>query len=819
MSISFQDAVALHQAGQLMKAEAAYRAILSATPRHAQALHLLGLLRLKLGDARDGLTLINKAVQADPAVPMAHFHLGSIQAELGRHSEAQASFAAALALKPDDAQSHFGRGNALFQLGRIAEAATAFENAARLAPDNIEALLNLGSMLQELRRYDEALDACDRALAVSQDFPPALNNRGNTLRLMGRLEEALSAFDKAIAEQPDYAKARYNRANALRHLGHKEDALEECDRIIALAPDYADACYLRGTILVELRREEEALASFDRAIFLNSTMCEAFHGRTLALVALGRLEEALANCDHAAAVDPTSAMTHNNRGAVLRKLGRFHEAKACFDRAIALQPDLAEAYFNRGGPLYELGRLEEALADANKALTLRPDYVEAVSFHFCLAGALCDWRGRAERTVAITNYCRQQRDIEVFALLHTVDDPELHLLAARSAAPPAKRPMAAAPAAKHERMRIAYLSPDFRDHPVAHQAVEMFERHDKTRFETYGVSLLRAPPSNVRDRLNRAFSHFIEIDERSNQEIARRLTALEIDILVDLGGYTDKARPQVMAYRPAPLSVEYLGYPGTLGADYVDYIIADSCVVPAGSERFYTEKVIRLPGCFMPYDSAHAAAPRRPSRAEEGLPERGFIFCNFNKSDKITPEIFDIWMRLLGAVSGSVLWLNMSNATARANLRAEAEARHIAANRLVFAERRQDRAQHLARIALADLFLDTLPYNAHATASDFLGAGVPVLSCIGRSFAARVAASMLKAIGVEELVVGDLQAYEAMALTLARTPQLLSALRARIVFRRAPDVGERIARHLETAYRTIWDRHVRGLKPEGFEVS
>jgi predicted O-linked N-acetylglucosamine transferase (SPINDLY family) len=402
------------------------------------------------------------------------------------------------------------------------------------------------------------------------------------------------------------------------------------------------------------------------------------------------------------------------------------------------------------------------------------------------------------------------------------DDPELLLLAAKIKAGPSKQITPSRPVQTHVRLRIAYLSPDFHDHPVAHQAVELLERHDKTRFETYGVCLRPGPESAIRQRLRRAFDHFVEAGALSDRDIAQLLADLQIDIAVDLGGYTDAGRTISLSFRPAPIAVNYLGYPGTLGADYIDYLVADALVVPPDAERFYTEKIVRLPDCFLPSDTAGRALPAPPPRAEAGLPETGFVFCAFNNSYKIAPEMFDIWMRLLRAVDGSVLWLSIGDEKARSNLRAEARARQVSSERLVFAGRVEERARHLARLALADLFLDTLPYNAHSTASDMLWAGVPLVTCMGRSFAARVAGSMLTAIGAEELITRDLAQYEALALDLARSPERLAAVRAKLVRNRTSHPlfdTARLCRHLENAYETMWDFHMKGMKPESFMVN
>jgi predicted O-linked N-acetylglucosamine transferase (SPINDLY family) len=782
--MTFTDAFQLHAAGRLAEAEAAYRALLAVTPDDTRVMHNFGLLCAQRGNLEEGLSLIRRAI----------------------------------ALKPDFAEAHFSAGNTLFALDRLEDAAQSFASAAEFAPRHVEAILNLGSVLQELRRYDEALAACERALAVAPDHPGALNNRGNTLRLMGRPDEALADFDRAIAHAPDYALAHFNRASVLDALGRTDDALAACRRALSLAPRHAPAHHLHGTILLARDRHAEALAAFDLALGLQPAMIEALHGRTRALLDLTRWEEALANSAEALARDPGSAVAHNNRGAALLKFRRYDEARAALDRAIEIEPNSADGYFNRSGLYYQQNRLDEALADADAAVQRRPDFAEAVAFRFNLAAHLCDWQGRTEEIDKIVQFCRHGRKLEVFPLMYATDDPQLHLMAARRVAVPVKPPLARTAVIARKRLRVAYISADFRDHPVSHQAAELFESHDRGRVELYGISLWPASESPVRQRLKKAFVQFVDAHERSDIDIARRLADMQIDIAVDLGGYTDRARPEVLAYRPAPVTVSYLGYPGTLGTAFIDYIMADGRTIPPEDDRYYAEKVVRLPGCFMPRDATTCAAPAVPARAEERLPQQGFVFADFNKTDKITPEVFDLWMGILKAVPQSVLWLNVQNATARRHLRAEAQSRQVDPERLVFAERTAQRADHLARLALADLFLDTLPYNAHATASDFLCQGVPVLTCAGRTFASRVSASLLEAAGVPELVAPSLTEYEAAALELVRDRPKLAALRDRLVRARDARDSRVLARNIETAYFTMWERRLRGLPPESFTV-
>jgi protein O-GlcNAc transferase len=352
-------------------------------------------------------------------------------------------------------------------------------------------------------------------------------------------------------------------------------------------------------------------------------------------------------------------------------------------------------------------------------------------------------------------------------------------------------------------------------------AVEMFEAHDRTRFETFGICVAPGRDTPIRRRLTAAFDHFIATNRVSDRALADLLVQNRIDITVGLAGYTADGRTAALRYRPAPLAVGWLGFPGTTGTSYVDYIIADPVLIPPEDERFYTEKIVRLPYSYMPRDSA-VPLGSCPPRQTLGLPASGLVFCGFNNPLKFSPEMFAIWMRLLQAVAGSVLWLSSQDAAVRDNLRRQASTQGVDPARIAFADRAEARSDHLARLAAADLFLDSLPYGAHSTANDFLWAGVPVLSCRGRSFATRVAAAMLTALDLPELIAADLGAYEAVALDLAQDPARLAALRGKLAAVRAttPLFGStKFCRDLETAYRTMAERHRAGLSPQSFSVA
>lgn len=738
----------------------------------------------------------------------------------GRLLEADAAYRQVLAFQPDNADALHYLGVLSAQRGDMQASVELVGRALKITPNAAMAHFHMAEALRLLGRLAEAEESYARTISLKPEFAEAHCARAGVLIAMSRWKNALEAGGRAIALRPDLAEAHVHRGRALCELGRAVESLDAFGRALALRP-LAEAHVNRGAALAKLGRSEEALADFEKVIELAPGNAEGYLNRGNVLLELGRVDEALDDFQSALAAQPDLAETYYNFGGALLAVKQYGAALAAFDSAVTLKPDYAEAFYNRSSALNKLGRKEESVADSDRALAINPELGLAAARSFFGRAALCDWTDRAERVEALKRVCRNGALTDPFVVLAAFDEPGLHLAAARTAAGPMRASVPQTAHTAHERLRVAYLSPDFREHPVAYQAVELLERHDRARFETYAICLHAGPDSPIRSRLKAAFDHFLEAEFLSDRATAELLAENEIDIAVDLGGHTDDARTKALAYRPAPVSALYLGYPGTSGAQYIDYIIADAHVIPAASEVFYSEKVVRLPHSFFPVDSRGDRAGRCPSRAEENLPPDGFVFCTFNSNHKFTPEIFDVWLRLVRSVEGSVLWLRVENPQAQANLRAEAERRGVGQNRLVFAAR-AERERHLARIALADLFLDTTPYGAHSTANDALWAGVPVVTCLGRGFASRVAASMLTVSRAEELIVPDLATYESLALELARSPARLAAIREHLTKTRRDNPlfdTAALCRELESAYDTMWDIHRKGQKPRGFSVN
>jgi protein O-GlcNAc transferase len=803
--------------GMPAEALASFERALAVRPDHWQALDNRATALARLGRRDDAAACLDRMLRLRPNDADTLNRRGNLLREMKRPADALACYDRALAAQPDHADALGNRGNALHELGRLEEALASYDGVIARRPKDVAALNLRGIVLKELGRHDAALASFERALALAPAHVDALNNRGAVLQITSRHDEALASFERALAARPDHAEALRNRAGALRALGRSEEALQGYDRAVAARPGDAEAWNGRGVVLGELQQQEAALDSAERALALRPDLAEAWNNRGNALSRLRRLEEALESYDRAIALRPDYPTAFNNRGVVLHRMKRYEEAVASFDRALARNPDDVEALNNRGNAPYEQGRYDEALASYDRALAAAPDHADALSGAANCVSELCVWERAAAFAADLPARVERGLAVNPFVLLRYTDDPAIQRRAAQNTLerqiPRLPPPVWRGERWRHDRLRLAYLAADF---SFARRGADDFARHDRARFEVIGVSYGADDPTLVA-----AFDRFHDVRGKSDAEAASLLRALEIDIVVDRQGHTANARLGILAHRPAPIQATYLAYPGTTGASFIDYIIADEIIAPFTHQPFYAERIVHLPDCYQVNDTSRSIAAATPSRAAMGLPEQGFVFCCFNNNWKIAPPVFEIWMRLMRQVEGSVLWLLRSNDGADRNLRREAARRGIDPTRLVFAER-IPLAEHLARHRLADLFLDTLPYNAHTTASDALWAGTPVLTCAGRAFAARVGASMLRAAGLPELIASDLAEYERLALGLAQEPARLAAIKARL----AAGVGRcalfdttRFARHLEAAYLEMWQKWQRGGPPESFAVA
>ena len=619
---------------------------------------------------------------------------------------------------------------------------------------------------------------------------------------------------------------KVRQANDLMNSGQLDEAEELLKHVLKGNPKELFSLFLLGTIAMKRDDPHKALAFFDRALKVNPNFDKLWYNRGVTLVALKQHSEAIESYEHALRVNPNYPDALNNLGVVQHDATLYKDAVITYDRLLALNPVHKKALVNKGFILMLLGQYYEAIECIGKLLAIDVDFDLALGLMSSPMQYGCIWDDY-ERIAELTREGVRagKRVCKSLPLMSISDSPAEHFKCAQVFAnvtyPPSPLKLWQGEIYQHQKIRIAYVSPDLREHPVAHLLAGILEHHDKSHFETYGFSLVTMERNSMQERLATTFDRFIDVQNKGSKEIAGMIRAMEIDIVVDLAGYTQDSRTDILAYRPAPVHVNYLGYPGTLGVEYMDYILADSVVIPGSDQEYYSEKVVHLPGAYLPADATLKVADEAPPRAAYGLPSTGFVFCSFNHAYKINPTIFDVWMRILKRCPDSVLWLMKLNMTAEPNLRKEAEARGVDPSRLIFATRVPRVEDHLARYRLADLFLDTTPYNAHTTACDALFVGLPVLTFLGKSFPARVAASLLRAIGLTDLITYSLDDYENLAVTLAHDAPLLTQLREKLKANRATYPlfkTEEFCRNLEYAYTAMWQRTQRGEEPMSFQV-
>ncbi len=676
------------------------------------------------------------------------------------------------------------------QGGQLSQAEALYQQVLAQQANHVDALHLLGLIYHQSNRTTLGLALIEKAISISPDYA-MYNNLANILREQKNYSAAIKAYQQSIALNPNYAEAYNNLGVAYLDTHEYSLALEYLYKSIALKPDYAEAYSNIGNVYQAEYKLELAISFYQQAIGLNDN-----------------------NPDF-----------YNNLGTILKKLTRYDKALLSYKKSLDLQPNSAKTHHNIAEVLANQKRVAEAIVHYQLALMYQPDNRDALGSLFYIRQYCCDWTDYAIHKDQVISTI--ESGTEGYKPLSFLAVSDSALLQQRCAEDFVGAYYQQIPKYTHScgdnsprKIKLAYVSADFRDHAVSVLMVELFERHDRERFEVIAISLRPGTESSLSIRVKQAFDQFIDVNDKSDAEVAELIYTLHIGIAIDLMGHTANSRSSLFAYRPAPIQINYLGYPGTTGLNALDYIIADEFVIPHEHQSFYTEKVVYLPDCFQVNDSKRFMPKGDLKRVNYGLSESSFVFCSFNNSYKVTPEMFTIWLRLLKAVPHSVLWLFADNALVEKNQKQFAVIAGIDPERLIFANK-VTYQEYLARYQLADLCLDTLPFNAGTTASDALWVGLPIITCAGEAFAARMAGSLLNAIGLPELVTKDLNSYEALALKLATQPDLLAAIRAKLTQNR-PFYSlfdtQRFCFHIEKAYEAIWWRFQQGLEPESFSV-
>jgi predicted O-linked N-acetylglucosamine transferase (SPINDLY family) len=754
----FQKAIEYQQAGRLDEAAALYDQLLDAFPDHADVLQLRGVVDL----------------------------------QRSAFAEALARFDRVLALQPEHGPARVNRAAALIGIGQPEEAAAAAERAIEIAPRSLAAYTNLASALNQIGRWAEALETSDRALALG-------------------LEDA---------------KLHLHRTLALLSLDRFEDAVEAADRSIALDPSTPDAYGYRAQALMKLYRMAEAAATHERALTLAPHSAEGHFSRGCALLSTRQYMEAIESASRALALAPAYVAALHLRATCLQLLERNAEAVEDLDKILDLQPEFAHAYALRATCFAELKQPERALADFEVAMEIDPEIPLIAGQCAYTSLKVAEWEGMAEKFASIRKAADEGKYVaQPLAMAAMPSSPAQQLAMARLTyleTQPAPFRKIHGTRAFNEKLRVAYFSSDLGDHPVGHLMVGLIEGHDRSQFEVVSYSFGADVKDTVRLRTERSSDVFVDALGMTDDEMTEHARKLNVHIAVDLNGYTTNMRPRIFSIGAAPIQVNYLGFPGTLGNDRINYIIGDPCVTPPEHFPYFAERVVTMPHSYLITNDIKRHVPSRLStRREAGLPDTGFVFACFNAPYKITPDAFDVWMRLLKAVDGSILWLNATGPTGTRNLRREAKERGVSPDRLIFAPRSAG-LEYLTRYRLADVFLDTFYYNAHSTGAEALMMGLPMVTRLGEAFAARVGASLLTAVGLPELIATDTAGYESIALRLAQDPAAHKDVREKLArnIRTYPLFDtKRYIRNLESAYHEMWRRHEQGLAPDHITVA
>ena len=859
--ILFNISGACHAAlGEFEEAIKKYKKSLTINPNYAEAHNNLGATLQELGQLGKAANCYKKAIQIKSGYAEAHNNLGNTLKELNQIDSAINSYKNAIEINPHYAEAHYALGVIFQDLNQLEEAVKSFEAVLLIKPELAEMHNNIGVILQELGQVDKSLKHFKLAIKIEPNFHEAHNNLGNMHKGLNHIDSAIKSYKCAISIKPEYVEANHSLGIIYQDLNQFIKANKYFKKVINIKPDFADVYFNLGSSFQSLDQLSEAIKSYEKALSIEPEFTEAYNNLGIALMSLGQLDNAIKNYEKAISIHPKNAEAHLNLGLAYQKLGQLDDSVECYKKSLSAKPDYAEAHNNLGITLMDLGQLSNADESFEKAISINPEYYLAYSNRgnlltslkrfdealLCYQRAidiepdknfilgnflhtrmhLCVWNELPSFIeLLIKKINSNQKIIKPFPLLALIDDPKIQKQAteifANEKYPKIQELPLLDKVLKHKKIRIGYFSADFREHPVATLTAELYERHNRKEFEIYAFSFGPDTMDEMNLRIKMGVDNFYDAHTMSHKDVVKLSRSMEIDIAVNLGGHTQDSRTEIFAMQAAPIQVNYLGYSGTMGLDYMDYLIADPTLIPKDQQSHYSEKIAYLPNSFMVNDTKNNISKRVFSRAEAGLPLNGFIFCCFNNHYKITPNVFARWMRILSRVDGSVLWLAKGNDTAQNNLIIEAKKNNINENRIIFASRLNLREEHLKRIQLADLFLDTMPYNAHATTSDALQVGLPVLTCIGNSFASRVAASLINSVDLPELITSTKEQYESLAIQLANNPEKFNAIKEKLknnIFKSPLYDTPLYTQHLESAYLAMYNKHKNGLDPDHIYV-
>jgi len=728
----------------------------------------------------------------------------------GKFHEALKIYIKLLSLKKEDPHFHFLIGTSYLEVRDLQKAKFHLEKSNKLSVDNISTLNNLALAYVNLQEFEKAGSCYDRAIFLSPATAELHQNKGSMLLNQKNYTAAIECFENALRLRPVYHEASLNQGVAFSGIGSFNKAVESYNRALAIKPDYAEAYNNRGLALLELLELNRALEDFNSAIKINPNYAEAYFNRAKIYSEIRNFDEAAVNYKKAIEISGNYTAAYVNLGNVLKTMGFTEEASKYYEHALSISPDFIEAYVNYGNILSDQKKYKEAVDVLRKAFDLNPDFKFLIGKLMHQQMLICDWRDYDQLMDQIlSKISKKEKSIDPLAFLGLVDSPilqkEVAEIYVKAEVPVLFDRTPQAFPEINDKIRIGYYSADFHDHATMHLIAEIIEKHDRESFEIHAFSFGPTTNDFWQRRARQIFDNFHECINMSDEQISELSRNFGINIGIDLKGFTRDARPGIFARRVAPIQVNFLGYPGTFSTDFFDYIIADMTLIPDNVNLFFSEKIAFMPHCYQPNCRIRDISSKGISRAGLGLPEESFVFCSFNSPWKITPEIFGSWMKILGKVPDSLMWIFVDNPQARENLIRKARDYAIDPDRLVFCEYLPT-SDHLERLCFADLMLDTHPYGAHTTCSDALRVGLPLITIAGQSFSSRVAASLLNTIGVPELVTYSITDFEQLAVSLALDKEKLAMIKNRLrkgVNESALFDSDLYIRNLESLYRKM----------------
>lgn len=772
------------------------------------------------GNYHEAISQIKELNKKYPNVPLLFNIIGACYKALGQLNHAVQMFQSAVNLKPDYAEAYKNLGITFKDLNLLDDAVKSFKKSIEFDSNNAVLHFYLANIFEELDQFENSISHHQRAIVINPNFSESFNNLGNVLTKNKRLNDAIENYQYAIEINPNFPEAYNNLGNAYKDLGKLQIAIKSYKKALEINQNFAEALYNLGVVQQKLRLLEDSIVSFNNAIKINPRFAEAHNSLGSSLNSLGCHVDAMESCNKAIAIDLNYAEAYNIIGNIYKDLHKPTNAIRSYKKAITLKSNYAEAHSNIGSIYRDQKKRDKALFFYEKAFSIKPEMEFILGDILQLKMRLCKWDNLSNQLLEVrSRIANNEKVVSPFSLLGLIDSPELQKKASEIYVnyyyPKSNSLPKISNYSNHKKIRIGYFSADFKQHPVATLTAELYETHDRNYFEIHAFSFGADTNDEMNLRIKAGVDYFHDVRESTLKDLVLLSRSCEIDIAIDLSGFTKKSRTEVFAMSVAPIQLSYIGYLGTLGANYYDYLIADQIMIPIESQQYFSEKIVYLPS-FQVNDSKEALPDIHFSRKELGLPEDGFVFCCFNNTYKITPNIFDSWARILNQVDKSVLMIYVDNELSKQNLIKEIIFRGINPRKLIFGDS-LPRPKYLARYRVADLFLDTSPYNAGTTASDALRMGLPVLTIKGEAYPSRMASSILNAVNLPELVTHSQEEYESLAIELANCPDKIKKIKDKLLanLSTAPLYDTQLfTKNLESAYRTMYERHHQGLKPE-----